>query len=52
VTPKISEAEKTKVRDKLMSLKKKVESGSSFLTKKAVLYSKDQDLLLMEDFIK
>jgi peptidyl-prolyl cis-trans isomerase SurA len=40
VTPKISEAEKQKVRDKLIEFKKEVESGSSFSTK-AVLYSKD-----------
>jgi peptidyl-prolyl cis-trans isomerase SurA len=32
--------QKKKVRDKLMSLKKDIESGSSFATK-AVLYSKD-----------
>lgn len=40
VTPKISEAEKQKVRDKLNEFKKEVEAGSSFATK-AVLYSKD-----------
>ncbi|MDG2433533.1 peptidylprolyl isomerase [Flavobacterium sp.] len=40
VTPKISEAEKQKVRDKLNEFKKEVEAGSSFSTK-AVLYSKD-----------
>jgi peptidyl-prolyl cis-trans isomerase SurA len=40
VTPKISEAEKQKVRDKLIEFKKEVEAGSSFSTK-AVLYSKD-----------
>lgn len=40
VTPKISEAEKQKVKDKLNEFKKDVEAGSSFATK-AVLYSKD-----------
>jgi peptidyl-prolyl cis-trans isomerase SurA len=40
VTPKISEAEKQKVRDKLNEFKKDVQEGSSFSTK-AVLYSKD-----------
>lgn len=40
VTPKISEAEKQKVRDKLNEFKKDIEAGSSFATK-AVLYSKD-----------
>ena len=40
VTPKISEAEKQKVRDKLNEFKKDIEAGSSFSTK-AVLYSKD-----------
>lgn len=40
VTPKISEAEKQKVKDKLNEFKKDIEAGSSFATK-AVLYSKD-----------
>ena len=40
VTPKISEAEKQKVRDKLNEFKKDIQAGSSFATK-AVLYSKD-----------
>ncbi|WP_413999035.1 peptidylprolyl isomerase [Flavobacterium sp. W1B] len=40
VTPKVSEAEKQKVIDKLNGFKKEVEEGSSFATK-AVLYSKD-----------
>ncbi|CAM2773456.1 periplasmic chaperone for outer membrane proteins SurA [Flavobacterium frigoris] len=41
VTPKISEAEKQKVIDKLNEFKKDVEAGSSFSTK-AVLYSQDK----------
>lgn len=40
VTPKVSDAEKQKVIDKLNSFKKEVEEGASFATK-AVLYSKD-----------
>lgn len=40
ITPKISDAEKQKVIDKLNGFKKEVEEGSSFSTK-AVLYSKD-----------
>ncbi|MBC5836363.1 peptidylprolyl isomerase [Flavobacterium muglaense] len=40
IEPKISDAEKQKVIDKLNSFKKDVEEGSSFSTK-AVLYSKD-----------
>lgn len=40
VTPKVSDAEKQKVIDKLNGFKKEVEEGSSFATK-AVLYSKD-----------
>jgi peptidyl-prolyl cis-trans isomerase SurA len=40
ITPKISEAEKQKVKDKLNEFKKDIEAGSSFATK-AVLYSKD-----------
>ncbi|MBS7787509.1 peptidylprolyl isomerase [Flavobacterium sp. CYK-55] len=40
VFPKVSEAEKQKVIDRLKELKKEVEGGSSFATK-AVLYSQD-----------
>lgn len=40
VTPKVSDAEKQKVIDRLNGFKKEVEEGSSFSTK-AVLYSKD-----------
>ena len=40
ITPKVSDAEKQKVIDKLNGFKKEVEEGSSFSTK-AVLYSKD-----------
>ncbi|MEZ7499219.1 peptidylprolyl isomerase [Flavobacterium sp. Arc3] len=40
ITPKVSDAEKQKVIDKLNGFKKEVEEGSSFATK-AVLYSKD-----------
>lgn len=40
VNPKVSEAEKQKVIDRLKELKKEVEGGSSFATK-AVLYSQD-----------
>lgn len=40
VDPKVSDAEKQKVIDKLNEFKKDVEAGSSFATK-AVLYSKD-----------
>lgn len=40
VLPKVSDAEKQKVIDRLKELKKEVESGSSFATK-AVLYSQD-----------
>ena len=40
VTPKVSEAEKQKVIDKLNEFKKDIQAGSSFATK-AVLYSQD-----------
>ena len=40
VTPKVSEAEKQKVIDKLNEFKKDIQEGSSFATK-AVLYSQD-----------
>jgi peptidyl-prolyl cis-trans isomerase SurA len=40
VTPKVSEAEKQKVIDKLNDFKKDIQAGSSFATK-AVLYSQD-----------
>ncbi len=40
VTPKVSEAEKQKVIDKLNQFKKEIKEGSSFATK-AVLYSQD-----------
>lgn len=40
VQPKVSEAEKQKVIDRLKEIKKEVEAGSSFATK-AVLYSQD-----------
>ena len=40
VTPKVSEADKQKVIDKLNGFKKEIEEGSSFSTK-AVLYSQD-----------
>lgn len=40
ITPKVSDAEKQKVIDKLNVFKKEIEEGSSFATK-AVLYSKD-----------
>jgi peptidyl-prolyl cis-trans isomerase SurA len=40
ITPKVSEAEKQKVIDKLNSFKKEIQEGSSFATK-AVLYSQD-----------
>lgn len=40
VTPKVSDAEKQKVIDKLNGFKKEIEEGSSFATK-AVLYSQD-----------
>jgi peptidyl-prolyl cis-trans isomerase SurA len=40
ITPKVSDAEKQKVIDRLNGFKKEVEEGSSFATK-AVLYSKD-----------
>ncbi len=41
VTPKISDAEKQKVIDRLKMFKREVEEGSSFATK-AVLYSQDK----------
>ncbi len=40
VTPKVSEADKQKVIDKLNGFKKEIQEGSSFATK-AVLYSQD-----------
>ena len=40
IKPKVSEAEKQKVIDKLNSFKKEIQEGSSFATK-AVLYSQD-----------
>lgn len=40
VTPKVSDAEKQKVIDKLNGFKKEIQEGSSFATK-AVLYSQD-----------
>ena len=40
VTPKVSDAEKQKVIDKLNEFKKEIQAGSSFATK-AVLYSQD-----------
>jgi peptidyl-prolyl cis-trans isomerase SurA len=40
ITPKVSEAEKQKVIDKLNEFKKDIQAGSSFATK-AVLYSQD-----------
>ena len=40
VTPKVSEADKQKVIDKLNEFKKEIQEGSSFATK-AVLYSQD-----------
>jgi peptidyl-prolyl cis-trans isomerase SurA len=40
VTPKVSQAEKQKVIDKLNQFKKEIQEGSSFATK-AVLYSQD-----------
>ncbi|WP_310380484.1 peptidylprolyl isomerase [Flavobacterium sp.] len=40
ITPKISDAEKQKVIDKLNQFKKEIQEGSSFATK-AVLYSQD-----------
>ena len=40
VTPKVSEADKQKVIDKLNEFKKEIQAGSSFATK-AVLYSQD-----------
>lgn len=40
ITPKVSEAEKQKVIDKLNDFKKDIQAGSSFATK-AVLYSQD-----------
>jgi peptidyl-prolyl cis-trans isomerase SurA len=40
ITPKVSDAEKQKVIDRLNGFKKEVEEGASFSTK-AVLYSKD-----------
>lgn len=40
VTPKVSQAEKQKVIDRLNAFKKEIEEGSSFATK-AVLYSQD-----------
>jgi peptidyl-prolyl cis-trans isomerase SurA len=40
ITPKVSDAEKQKVIDKLNLFKKEIQEGSSFATK-AVLYSKD-----------
>jgi peptidyl-prolyl cis-trans isomerase SurA len=40
ITPKVSEAEKQKVIDKLNEFKKDIQEGSSFATK-AVLYSQD-----------
>ena len=40
VTPKVSDADKQKVIDKLNGFKKEIEEGSSFATK-AVLYSQD-----------
>jgi peptidyl-prolyl cis-trans isomerase SurA len=40
VTPKVTEEEKQKVKDKLLTLKKEVKEGASFFSK-AVLYSED-----------
>jgi peptidyl-prolyl cis-trans isomerase SurA len=51
ITPKISEAEKQKVKDKLNEFKKDIEAGSSFATK-AVLYSKDPGSATNGGFIK
>ncbi|WP_418262254.1 peptidylprolyl isomerase [Flavobacterium faecale] len=41
VTPKVSEADKQKVIDKLNEFKKEIESGQSSFATKAVLYSQD-----------
>ncbi|WP_414458233.1 peptidylprolyl isomerase [Flavobacterium sp. NG2] len=41
VTPKVSEADKKKVIEKLNEFKKEIESGSSSFATKAVLYSED-----------
>lgn len=41
VTPKVSEADKKKVIDRLNEFKKEIESGSSSFATKAVLYSED-----------
>ena len=41
VTPKVSEADKLKVIDKLNSFKKDIQEGSSSFATKAVLYSQD-----------
>jgi peptidyl-prolyl cis-trans isomerase SurA len=47
ITPKVSDVEKQKNDDRLNGFKR-VEEGSSFATK-AVLYSKDQGQVQMED---